>query len=108
LNCHGDKIRVDGKLTSHFCFESVEQLALLEEFNERKLFALLRHHRCQVQMIVISACHSSTLGKQLSDAGIPVVVSINTSVKILEKAAYAFNKMLLVYLLAGHSPKEAF
>jgi hypothetical protein len=44
----------------------------------------------------------------LSDAGIPVVISINTSVKILEKAAYAFNKMLLDYLLEGHSPKEAF
>ncbi len=24
LNCHGDKKRVDGKLSSHFCFESVE------------------------------------------------------------------------------------
>jgi hypothetical protein len=44
----------------------------------------------------------------LSDAGIPVVVSINTSVKILEKAAYAFNKMFLDFLLAGHSPQQAF
>jgi len=34
LNCHGDKKRVDGKVTSHFCFESVEQLGMLEEFNE--------------------------------------------------------------------------
>jgi hypothetical protein len=44
LNCHGDSRRKEnGKITSFFCFESVEEkIAMLEEFNEEKLTELLK------------------------------------------------------------------
>jgi len=46
--------------------------------------------------------------KSLIEAGVPVVVSINASVQVLEKAAEKFNKEFLYYLLKGDSPKVAF
>lgn len=81
---------------------------MLEEFNEEKLTELLKAKNWGVQLVVISACHSNDLGRILHEAGIPVVVSINTQSKVLEKAAYTFNKMFLEQLVAGKSPKEAF
>ncbi len=59
----------------------------------------------KVQLVVISACHSSQFAKALVDAGVPVVVSISASDKVLEKAAEAFNKEFLDYILKGKSPK---
>jgi hypothetical protein len=40
LNCHGERKRNN---VSHFCFESVNQAGLLEEFSEANLFDLLRN-----------------------------------------------------------------
>ena len=58
LNCHGDiKNHV-----SHFCFESEENAGLLEEFSEQNLFDILKNIKCKVQLVVLSACHSSNLG----------------------------------------------
>ena len=36
-------------------------------------------HSSKVELVVISACRSSELGKVLIEAGVPVVVSINKS-----------------------------
>ena len=49
--------------------------------------------------MVLSTCYSGKLGKLMFEAGIPVVVSINTSCYVLEKAAYAFNRTFLSSLL---------
>ena len=57
---------------------------------------------------MISACHSSRLGQILIEAGVPVVISIQSSAQVLEEAAEKFNKEFLCYLLNGSSPKDAF
>jgi hypothetical protein len=61
-----------------------------------------------VQLVVISACHSSQFAKVLVEVGVPAVVSISASDKVLEKAAEAFNKEFLDYILKGKSPQQAF
>jgi len=106
LNCHGNKKKY--KNVTHFCFESVSEAGLMQKFSEEKFYNLLRNIKSEVKLIVLSACHSSNLGKLLFEAGIPVVVSIHTSVRILEKAAYAFNRIFLFSLLEGMKPGEAF
>jgi hypothetical protein len=58
LNCHGD----NKNNASHFCFESEDKHGLLEEFSEQNLFDILKNLKCKVQLVVLSACHSSSLG----------------------------------------------
>jgi hypothetical protein len=42
------------------------------------------------------------------NAGIPVVIGINTAVGVIEKAAYAFNKSFLANLLEGRTIQKAY
>jgi hypothetical protein len=52
-----------------------------------------------VELVIISACHSSRLAEILVDAGIPSVVSISASSQVLELAAKEFNVEFLHYLI---------
>jgi len=108
LNCHGERSNDPKRKDSYFCFESVSKPGMLEEFSEQNLFDILKNIDCKIKLVVISACHSSNLGKKLAEAGIPVVVCINISVGVLEQAAYAFNRLFLFSLLMGKKPYEAF
>lgn len=86
----------------------MSEAGLIDKFSEENLYNLLRNIKSDVKLIVLSACHSTNLGKLLFDAGIPAVVGIHTSVEILEIAAFAFNRIFLFSLLEGMKTGEAF
>jgi len=58
-----------------------------------------------VQLVIISACHSSRLAQIFKEANIPSVVSISANTQVLELAAKKFNVEFLHYLVQGWSVK---
>ena len=54
-----------------------------------------------VELVIVSACHSRWLAEEFEKAGIPCVVGISASQPILELAAKDFNVRFLEYLLRG-------
>ena len=52
-----------------------------------------------VQLVIISACHSSRLAQIFKEAKIPSVVSISANTQVLELAAKKFNVEFLHYLV---------
>ena len=61
-----------------------------------------------VQLVIISACHSSRLAQIFYDSNIPSVVSISANTQVLELAAKKFNVEFLHYLVQGWSVKKSF
>ena len=110
LNCHGGIIRnrsdPSAQLMTYLSCENQDICTLQCKVDEVMLGELVKGS--QVQLVVISACHSSRLAQVLIDAGVPVVVSINATVQVLEKAAEKFNRVFLKYIIEGRSPKFAF
>lgn len=69
---------------------------------------LLKSSKNNVKLVVVSACHSGKLGKVLTENGIPMVVAINSSVAVLEKAAFIFNESFLRFLLMKKTVRQSF
>jgi len=63
---------------THFSFESEAECGLEDSLTEQNLVDLLKESKCQIELVVLSSCHSQKLGQIMVDAGIPVVVGINT------------------------------
>ena len=111
INCHGG-VEYQGNSTQ-FWFEDVEQPTLVDKFSEKRLLGMFQPNSydnplTSVKLVIVSACHSSRLGKIFHDAKIPSVVSISASTQVLELAAKEFNVEFLHYLLEGWSVKKAF
>lgn len=93
-------------LKTYFCFEDDDHPTLMYKMDEVSLSKLISGS--SVKLVVISACYSSQLGKVFIEAGIPVVISINASDQVYEKAAEKFNKIFLDNLIRGQTPLKAF
>ena len=76
-------------IKTYLCFESSEIPTMMHKFDEASLCKLVQG--TSVQLVVLSACHSSHLAKVLIESGVPVVISISASDQVLEKAAEKFN-----------------
>jgi CHAT domain len=106
INCHGGIDFI--KDTTNFWFEDVYRPTVVDSFTEERLRSMLQtpthdNPLTEVQLVIISACHSSRLANILVAAGIPSVISISASSQVLELAAKAFNVEFLHYLIEGNS-----
>ena len=77
--CHGYLSTEKGE--SQFIFESDEQPYLADCFSESRLLQILKkRQRCEIDVIVLSSCHSSQLGeillRELDPA--PAIIAINS------------------------------
>jgi len=59
-------------------------------------------------MVFINACHSEHLGKIFKEAGIPIVVSVQSDLKIADSIAEYFSNQLYSELLQGATIHDAF
>jgi hypothetical protein len=66
----------------------------------------MKEHR--LELVVISACHSSAMAEIIYERGVKNVVSINSSARVLEKAAQIFNKEFFHNLFSGKTVEDAF
>ncbi len=111
INCHGG---IDYKTdATTFWFEGVQEPSVIDTFSEERLRSMFEttvaeNPLTSVQLVIISACHSSRLADILVDAGIPSVVSISASCQVLELAAKEFNVEFLHYLVEGKTVLHAF
>ena len=85
----------------------------MDTFSEDRLRAMFQPSKDEnlltsVQLVIISACHSSRLAQIFYDANIPSVVSISANTQVLELAAKKFNVEFLHYLVQGWSVKQSF
>lgn len=114
INCHAERVKQETfsksetTVTTYFCFEDPQVPTLQDKFDEQRLIEYVKRGRHEIQVVVISACHSSRLAEIMHKFGFPVVVGITQSQEILETAAYVFNDEFLKQILAGQSPKQAF
>ena len=104
INCHGGINHKND--ATNFWFEDVKIPSKVDPFSENRLrgmFETTMHANplTSVQLVIISACHSSRLAEILVEAGIPSVVSISASSQVLELAAKEFNVEFLHYLVEG-------
>ena len=82
MMCHGilqtDKA---GKERCWFCFEDENFPPLIDKFDEERLQNILKGKRFNIDVIILSTCHSARLGKMFVK-GIdpaPAVIAINTT-----------------------------
>ena len=73
----------EGKEKCCFCFENEESPHLIDKYDEKRLFAGLKEKKqlINIDVIILSTCHSEKLGKILVK-GInpaPAVIAINTT-----------------------------
>ena len=61
-----------------------------------------------LQLVMVSACHSQTIGEVFLEAGVPAVVAINSSFKVYDDAARAFAATLYAGLAQNLRAREAF
>ena len=108
LNCHGGQVQ--GATETYLSFEHSDNYTMRHVINEKELVKILEVWKnTNVHLVIISACHSSKIGQLFHTVGkVPVVISINSDVKVYEKAAESFNQNLLSFLLQGQSPRQAF
>jgi hypothetical protein len=64
--------------------------------------------KCRVRLAFVSACYSLWAGNVFVAAGVPHVVCIRTSDRILEAAALRFTQAFYTSLAVGDSVQEAF
>jgi len=58
--------------------------------------------------VFVSACYSNQIGKMFSNAGIPVVISVNQNEGILDDCAKQFSSLFYSNLLKGNNIEKAF
>jgi hypothetical protein len=76
----------------------------VDTFSEERLRVMFQPSKDEnllksVQLVIISACHSSRLAQIFKEAKIPSVVSISANTQVLELAAKKFNVEFLHYLV---------
>ena len=82
IMCHGMlHTAKDGKESCYFCFENEEFPFLIDMYNEKRLLANLKDKKCNIDVIILSTCHSERLGKILVKgiSPAPAVIAINTT-----------------------------
>lgn len=112
ISCHGDYQQMKNDKKEFYL--SIEG----ENGEEQKLFvqqlkellgiqndSMPRHN---IQVAIVSACHSEQIGNVLLEAGIPVVISVNADQGIMDEAAKIFMKTFYRNLLNGHSISASF
>lgn len=62
----------------------------------------------QIKLAVVSACQSEEIGRIFGDAGIPVVIAVNSNEEIADEACKVFSKKFYDGLLKGSTISEAF
>ena len=96
--CHG-MLRRDTRRREHafFCLENEEFPFLIDEYDEDRLLTLLKNKKLNIDVIILSTCHSERLGKILVK-GIkpaPAVIAINTTDQIAQASTFKFNQKFL-------------
>lgn len=61
-----------------------------------------------IKLAFVSACQSEEIGKIFFEAGIPVVIAVNSNQGIMDSACRTFSSQFYRQLLLGHSIKDAF
>ena len=94
IMCHGmlqtDKL---GNEKCCFCFENEEYPFLIDKYDEERLLTNLKNKKINIDVILLSTCHSAKLGKILVK-GInpaPAVIAINTTDQIAQSSTFKFN-----------------
>ena len=77
--CHGDIQKVKGKIKdTYLCFEHKDHPGALDEYNINRLVSQLNNRVLEIEVVVLSACHSERFGEVLLQAGVKVVIAINS------------------------------
>lgn len=65
----------------------------LKKIYEHQLRQLLSSYdHSKTKLVFINACHSEEIGKIFSEAGIPVVIAVQSNLKILDEVASQFSQ----------------
>ena len=111
IMCHGMlKKTLQGHEQCYFCFESEEEPYLIDEFDEQRLMMLLKAKKINIDVIILSTCHSQRLGNILVN-GIkppPAVIAINTTDQIAQASTFKFNQKFIKSLIDQQTIMEAF
>ena len=94
LMCHG-MLRRDSRGREHcsFCLENEEFPFEIDEYDEDRLLTLLNNKILNIDVIILSTCHSERLAKILVK-GIkppPAVIAVNTTDQIAQASTFKFN-----------------
>lgn len=84
LICHGDYHQKNQRF--YLAFENNK--GELDECDSKRLKQLLyvgKNHR--VELVFINACHSAGVGQVFLEAGVPVVIAVQSELKIEDQAA---------------------
>ncbi len=110
ISCHGEYD--DGTFCLHF-----EDEGKLRKISTKGLQALLTTTQLRnqlteqgnnIDLVFVSACYSEPAGDVFVDAGVPVVVCINSATQILDEIAGNFATSFYNALLKGHKIKDSF
>lgn len=87
----------------YLAFENKKELGLLDKLNTSRLNLLLETNKKtnSTEAVLVSACHSQSIGEVFLNAGIPIVIAVNSPFKILDEAARAFSKAFHSSLVQG-------
>ena len=111
IMCHGmlekDKL---GNENCCFCFENEEYPFLIDKCFEDRLINTLKTNRYNIDVIVLSTCHSARLGKMLVKhiSPSPAVIAINTTDQIAQSSTFKFNQKFLKSLIMQNTVRDAF
>jgi hypothetical protein len=85
---------------AYFWLGNKENPYILEKLDEDSLLTMIRNLNVEIDVIVLSTCHSKHLGATLLKCGepSPVVIAINSTDMLLQNAAFVFNKEFLLSL----------
>ena len=111
IMCHG-MLKTDqrGNEKCCFCFEDEQFPFLIDKFDEARLLTNLKTKKINVDVIILSTCHSQRLG-QILVKGInpaPAVIAINTTDQIAQSSTFKFNQKFLQCLIHQMSIQDAF
>ena len=62
----------------------------------------------KVKLAFVSACHSEKIGEIFLNAGVPIVIAVNSTQRILDKVCKNFCRTFYDSLLMGHSFNRAY
>ena len=112
INCHGQIKKRGDKNEASFWFEDMQNPFVVDKFDEDRLERLVNGLDLQIEVIVLSTCHSEKLGEILlkcSKKNAPIVIAVNSKDALLELAAHNFNRQLILSLAKDNCEiKEAF
>ena len=100
--CHGRlKTTGRGHQQCFFCFENEEEPYLVDQYDEVRLLTSLQKKSPNIDVIILSTCHSERLGKILVKAikPSPAVIAINTTDQIAQASTFKFNQKFLQSLI---------